>query len=42
MGGEALGPVKAGCLSVGEFEGREKGIRVGRGYRERGEHLKYK
>ena len=23
MGGEALGPVKAQCLSIGEFQGRE-------------------
>ena len=26
MGEEALSPVKAGCLSVGEFEGGEAGV----------------
>jgi hypothetical protein len=26
MGGEALGLVKASCLSVGEFEDREAGV----------------
>jgi hypothetical protein len=26
MGGEALGPVKAPCPSVGECEGREAGV----------------
>jgi len=25
MGGEALGPVKERCLSVGECQGRERG-----------------
>jgi hypothetical protein len=35
MGGEALGPVKVLCPSVGEFQGQEAG--VGRlGSRERG------
>jgi hypothetical protein len=26
MGGEALGPMKAGCTSVGECQGREAGV----------------
>jgi len=26
MGGEALGPLKARCPSVGEFQGREVGV----------------
>ncbi|KRY62377.1 hypothetical protein T4D_16340 [Trichinella pseudospiralis] len=32
MGGEALGPVKAQCLSVGECQGQE----AGRGNQKRG------
>ena len=28
MGEEVLGPVKARCTSVGEFEGREAGVSV--------------
>ena len=26
MGGEALGPVKALCLSAGEYQGQEVGV----------------
>jgi len=26
MGGKALGPMKALCLSVGEFQGQEAGV----------------
>ena len=37
MGGEALGPVKALCSSVGECQGQEAGVGglVSRGKRER-------
>jgi hypothetical protein len=37
MGGEALGPVKARCLSVGECQGREAGVGGGNVLTEVGE-----
>jgi hypothetical protein len=38
MGGEALGPVKALCLSIGEWQGQEAGVGglVSRGRGDRG------
>ena len=38
MGGEALGPVKVLCPSIGECQGQEAGV-GGLGSRERGEGI---